>query len=900
LLLKVQENESRLYPIALLAVILNINWINVVKWLAKKIRSDNRWFRVSSFIIVAVTILATGFTSNELVFGKIPVLKVTAIIFIFLPFAVSCFPKLPKIGFFDKIKERFLKIKERFLKNKEHSNINAEDKLEPEFTSNLTCYFVLIGMVLIYAPFIAKDFATLIFTLLSLFLLLIVNIKRFWNFIKIAEPKEKGLVVMSVIALSLVFWFFFTSPEKQYRFQSSLFFPDNEKLSNKFPNIEGSRETIAGQIFLLNSVENGIKPDFNTVVLPENKSVFFSDYAVLWSFKTGGWLWFSLYFGVLLMLSYTIISLLVIFSKPIKLKTGKSGFYNKKIIFGLNLLLAVMLVQYIYTFLTNFWTIPLTGQSPGLLSPAIYEYLFHIILINYLYVYLVSSVENRKTAIQQDTDTSSNISSYVPTKFKSFVFPFLVFVVSIVFLFYQRYRINGHIQENHNQMSWKIDLDSLRELKKYGKDTLLVLAHKSFEKMDGNADEQRKFRNCLLAYYESDNAKKRHYIDIAYIKNNTNIDSIASIKDKILQKEADVHSYSKYVNGTPTLFINNKYYGGCPPNAETVDFELQGKLNKMLEDWAERIDRKKDYKMIGGSIIVAENENGYILASASYPFMYNENLYHILYENKQINDVLQNCKVGAIPEYIKIKHDNPDYINFAEYDMMPVSIVKPLLANCALKIGINIKNKDDLKVWLGNSSNVITSKIIEKVKDAKEIDSLNIVSNQNFGFKLYPHLTQNKSKKFSEKELKDYAIGQRDKLIFKNIVQAYMRIKTGNKLELSYKKKEHLDFELLSLDNEQLDELRDGMCALKSFKYNTAIGVGNTLKRKGINIEHFLAKTGTTEIEKPFNRTSAIIIVGNSITVGIQLYGVVPENDDGLSAQYLCKDLIENNLINLK
>ncbi|NDV94245.1 hypothetical protein D0T84_04835 [Dysgonomonas sp. 521] len=883
LLLKIQEAESRLYLITLLAVILNINWINAIKWLAKLIKSDSENFSKLSLAIIMVTTFATYFTSDELVFGKIPVLKITAIIFIFLPFAISPFSKLqlPSHEIFSKIKKYFSVKKKQILDGEEHSNKVEKDKSEQDFVFNMACYSALIilgGIILV----LSKDFATLIFILLSLFLILIINFKRLKLFIKSATLREWSWVCVPIIVLGLIFWFFVTSPEKQYRFQSSLFFPDSEQFDNT-PNIESSRQTIAGQIFLLNSVENDFNPHFNTVVLPETKSVFFSDYAVLWSFKIGGWLWFSLYLGVLLMLSYTIISLLVIFSKPIRLKTGKRGFYNKKIVFGLNILLSIMLVQYIYTFLTNFWTIPLTGQSPGLLSPVYFEYIFHIILINYLYVYLVSSVGNRQIAIMQDNYVNHSISPYVPAKFKALIIPIVFFAGSICLLFYQRCRINDRIQTNGNKMSWKIvqeyDLDSLVNL---GKDSLLVLAHKSFDRMQNNAEEQRKFRNYLFAYYQSDNAKKKHYIDIDYIKTNTNIDSITSIKE-VLDKESVVRGYSKYINGNPTLFVNNKYYGGCPPNAETVNFELQEILNKVLEEWAEQIDTKQGFKMVGGSIIIAENESGYIRASASYPLMYNENLYHILYKNNQINDVLQNYNAGAITENIKIKCDNLEYINFAEYDMMPGSVVKPFLAYYYLASGLPY-SVNDLNALLGYSSNQIAEKLFRNLFEKNNYyNEADAVYKNDFGLTVY----NNSFKR--DKVYMSHAIGQQQKLIFKDIVQGYIRIKEGKNIKLSYKKSD-ISFENLSLNEIQLDILRNAMKVC--LKNGTAKDVG---KKTGTRDKGYLAKTGTAEIlgDKTKNRTTAFIVVTEQYTIGIQLYGILPGDKTGLHAKDLFSQTVE-------
>jgi len=900
LLLKAQESEIRLGLIAFAVFVLNINWINVINWLTKKVNIDNRIFHIiSSFIVFVVVGIVAFFTMNELVCGKLPVLKATAIVFIFLPFAVSLFPEIRLI---DTIKQRLSSA------DTEHVNKAVRDDSVKELKFNLKCYAALIISVGIIA-FRSKDSATFIFTSLSLFLILIINFKqniqRVWNFLKTSSLKEKilyAVVVIIIVFFCYLLYKFFG--EKIYRLFSIFLFPDN-RWFNQFPNLESSRETIAGQIFLLNSVDSNIKPEFNTIILPEFKSVFFSDYAVLWSFKIGAWFWFYLYAGVLLMLSYTILSLLIIFNKPIKLKTEKKSFYHQQVVFGLSLLLSLMLVQYMYTFFSNFWATPLTGQSPGLLSPAYSEYIFHIILINYLYVYLVSSIKARHNTILIDNDIKSAIY-YIPAKFNTLVFLIIGFALFVWFLFSQQNKIKDYInsdktdiEKKTNEMSWKIeygdDLDSLNNLEK---DTLLVSAHKCYKKIEGNPEEKRKFRNYLLAYYQSDNQNKKYRITTDYMKNNTNIDSIASIKDNVLLKEADVRSYSKYVNGNPTLFINNKYYGGCPSDAETVNFELQGKLNKELENWAVKINSKKGFQMVAGSIIVAENKSGYILASASYPLIYNENPYHILYENKKLNNILDNYKIGTTTEEIVIKYDNPKYINFSESDILPGSIVKPLLAYCGLQFLPMNYSQSWLNNFLGWSNNEKAEEIFTDLfVKGNYFEPAKNVYDTEFGNKFSPYTKQyNELKKALPLT---HAIGQYQKLRFTDIVQAYMRIKTGRKIKLSYEKKEDLNFDTLSLDNEQLGKLRTAMCALRN---GTAMDVGNTLKRKGVSIDNFLAKTGTAQIGKNvnYNRSSAIIVVGENITVGIQLYGVVPKNDDGLSAQYLCNELLKSDIIYLK
>ena len=970
LLLKTQTDGNRLLYIFLLAIILNINWIAVkevakktINRIVKKIKPHNNFFRMSLILLVVFTFIAAAFvTTNELVFGLIPVLKVTFIIFVFLPFLVDkiSLQKLHKMKWFN-----------IFFKDKEHDSLEIRNKEKEKFIFNLICYFLFIVSTLVIAIF-SSDSATFIFTALGVFLILIINFKRFHNLILPNEWEQDkkwwgqnkkirwnflSLLILSIVFVIGMFGFPFlinsillsiilgiliiiaiaytlskifksiSTPlkeitiaiavlslisgailsekkdEKAYRIYSFLRFPDNNQFDT-IPNIniEGSRETIAGQIFLLNSVNNDFNPDFNTVILPEFKSIFFSDYAVLWSFKTGKWLWFILYLGVLTMLAYTIISLLIILGKPIKLKTEKKGYYNPTITIGLNMMLAIMLVQYFYTFLTNFWSLPLTGQSPGLISPSYIEYFFHIILINYLYIYLVSSVENRQNIIR-NTDINSKTLSYTLTKRKSIFVPFIIFVGSIFVLFFKQDKINDYIQleeitekkvKQKNAMYWKIvrehNLDTLSSLKK---DTLLILAYESFGKMEDNVEEQRKFRNYLFAYYESDNIKKEHTINTNYIQKNTNIDSVARVK------ELDTRGYYKYINGNSTIFIKDKYYGGCPPDAKTIDFKLQSDLNKKLETWAAEINASSDalFIMIAGSILVVENETGEIRASASYPLMYNENLYHFLYKNKELNDSLEkHRKESWIREEIKMRYENSDYVNFSEFVTIPGSIVKPLLVYAGLNFSPGKYKQDWLNEFLGQSNN-------DKAKDMyKDLfvdnDSFNeakIFYQNDFG--VMPFSDEN----IIEKTWKSHAIGQQHPLAFKNIVQAYTRIKTGKKIKLTYEK---LNTTLvnLSLDSIQLNSLREAM--KRCLMNGTASDIGAALK---ISNKGYLAKTGTAQItnskSSPYNRTSAFIIVTDEYTIGIQLYGVVPgnrkEKKQGQHAKDLFKILVEEKIINL-
>ena len=191
---------------------------------------------------------------------------------------------------------------------------------------------------------------------------------------------------------------------------------------------EQSKQTVANQIFLIKSTiyEKQFSPAFNTVLLPSWKSTFFSDYAVLWSFRIGGFLFVLIYIGILLVLSYSIVSILIILNKPIPLHNGNMIQYDKKMVLVFNVLLSLLLVQYTYTFLSNFWVLPVTGQSPGVLCPSYFELAFHLLLINALYYFIDKKIE------VEMPDSEKYPIVYTKIKKKTLAFIGGVFILSIL------------------------------------------------------------------------------------------------------------------------------------------------------------------------------------------------------------------------------------------------------------------------------------------------------------------------------------------------------------------------------------------------------------------------------------------------------------------------------------
>lgn len=895
LLKSLENNDKRLIFISILVIILNINWYPILIKINNYIQNNINKLPLVSFVIVLITFFLTLFTSNELLFGIFPVLKIITIFYIFSPFALSyIFNKFPKLNL------TFVKnYVPHFFKSDEHQNRKIRNEVEEDFLFNLKNYTLLFFIISIVSIIFAKDFATLIFFIFSLVLILTINAKRFLIFLKSSNTKNKIIGSFLVLFSFIIVFNVLTKDEKQYRLSSIYHFPNDQEL-NKYSNIESSRETIANQLFLLNSVENRILPDYKNVILPEFKTVFFTDYGVLWSFKIGGWFWFSIYIVVLLMLSYSIITLIIIFTKPIRLSSNKVSNYNKKVVFGLNLLLSILLIQYIYTFLTNFWTLPLTGQSPGLLSPSYFEYLFHIFILNYLFVYLSSSIDNRISISKNEANSYNYSTSYIQTKITSFVFPFFIFCISLFAIFIQLNRISEKTSSSNYKLVWDIPQDvSVDSLKNLSKDTLVILANKSYNAMENDTKEYRKYLNYINAYFDIKEPNLKYSQNRNYIISNSSIDSLTNIRKTPLSDKSKVYAIYKFVNGKEKVFINNKYYSGCPPNSETISFDLQVNLNKKLEEWAGKINAINGYKLISGSIIMAENKTGNILASASYPFLYNENDFHILFENNKINDFFRNNKIDST-ETLKIRINNSlnPYINFSEFDIMPGSIVKPLLAYNGLKYLPNKYSQEWLSNFLGWSINEKAEIMFKDLFIQNKFYNTSIIDFKNdFGFFPYTYNYNN----INPSNIESHSIGQQQKLIFKSIVQAYLRIKLNKKINLSYNKNENNNIlQSLSLDNDNLTKLKNSMCALRNGTAKDNVGLA--LTKKGVDINNFIAKTGTAEIlgNENYNRTSSIIIIGNEFTIGIQLYGIIPNTKFKLDAKSLCKELVEDDIVILK
>lgn len=890
LLIKLRFSPNRLVPYLTLVLSLNINWVWLYHTISQSKFQDYlfafkknlttlkisflgyklfylmhkyiflplfRFFISSNFLLLLIisimVLLKVKGNNSESLFG-IPALHITKLLYVLLPFTLT------------------------------NSIIKAIEKVKYVKNSKFNIANILTIFISIAIGYFSKDFATPIFTFLSLFLIMLLRKDNLLDWSKLFFKTYKYYLVGIFIILfggynyipNVDSWLH----SKVYRISSLYKLPNNPTLQNVD---EQSKETIAQQLYLLKSSFGSFEliPNFNQVILPSWRSTFFSDYAVLWSFKIGSYPFLIAYFLILLFVSYIIVSLLIILNKKIPLHNGKMVFYNRKVVLIFNVLLSLFLIQYIYTFLSNLWVLPLTGQSPGVLCPSYFELGFHMILINALYLFI------EKKQIKDLPDRLPVV--YTKVKRESSLVIVFLFICSLITTGVQISRIVSL----DNEMKWERNNQSFKNLHVSNTDSLEFLARQAVYKKD-----KIKFKLYHQKFYENKDVISDSFSVIkSFIDNCSNIDSMYILKKTAIQtNDNDLLYYNKSINYKTTNSISNIYYSGCPLKAKSINFDLQKQLNLSLLNWANKInaDRHGKYQMVSGCAIVAKND-GQLLATSSYPFLFNENNYHLKYvENSISKDFSFKFKY----------HTVNDYINFSEYDQIPGSIVKPLLAYCGLqmlKSTDRLIQEEYLSDFLGNS---LPNPAVSLFREMASIslDSLKGIYSNDFDIKQFYTVTQNSISRLNEKTFLSYSIGNQDKLVFKEIVQAFTRIKTGKKIFYNYNGKDSAGTLPLSMNKKKLATLQTAMqfCLTSG----SASNVGAVLKRKGIlSYQTFLAKTGTSEIfgQPDHNRTSSLIVVTDKYTIGVQLFGDLQNRSSGLDARSffisIINTLIEQNIL---
>lgn len=846
LIIKSQSDPQRIFIYGLMVLFLNILWY--------KIKSIDKGaeFLYSLFnkyvlhIIVIVIVLMMLNPGTESFYG-IPVIHVAKMLYLLMPFVAN-----------SSIVLRF------------------NDKIRPYVE-----YIIMLSLSGIIVCF-SYDMATLVFTIISI---LLINIVQKEKRDKIIGLLQRRPFICGIIVLLVMFWlyalgkFYMGANPKIYRMYSVYYLPHEEFLEGVD---EGARETVAEQIYLIKSVlADPFNSDFNKLVLPSWKTTYFSDYNVLWNIKIGGVYFLIIYVFILVLMVYAVVRLLILLNSHLLLESNQGYAYKNKIfVQSLNILLSLLLVQYVYTLLSNLWVLPVTGQSPGILCPSYVEVGMHILLINIVGYYL-----ERKRGLEDDEKVGLMCYRNVKRVWNKSVKWIFVFIVFMVYLQFQK------ISEfKDSSMSWQIK-QSGQVLHNTDKEDLKKEALNAFQQKD-----KVLYQDLIKRYYNRSDSDV-FATNMNYIYENTlMVNYVKAKKRQLKNADGEVMVIEKKVNGRSVYVINDGRYSGFPLVSNTVNTELQKMFNSNLEQWRSRI-KAEGYSMLGGSIIVAKNESGDIVVSASYPLIFNETPCHLIMNENNGNGE-QNLRLG--------RYKDMSYVNMAEYDVIPGSIIKPLVYYGVLKLYDRTRQNNsysnrpmeislsgrriDLEEGLKKSDNDYAREILRKA----DIDSLKTVIRNDFSIGYFSDIDNDKKNNLDDKTLQSFAIGQQQPISFRKIVQAYTRIKTGRKVLYRYDANNYNNnVEDMSLGSEGMNQLRRAMMSVFDSD-GTASVVARELRNNGIDFSSFMGKTGTAQVFKDenHNRSSSFIIITDDYTVGVQLFGNLPDNQKNLSAKDLFNKII--------
>jgi len=717
LLIKIGMAPERLYWYGLLVIMLNLN----VVWLFKKhVSRETReninqiykqWHgknagRLVPIIIMSALILPLLSVRNELVFGKIPVLQYSKMLYILIPVMIST--------------ENEYMI--RFAQMLRLKQVNYA------YVSYLFMFFLAIIISLL-----TWDFATMLFTIgaIMFMAIFVVLSKKVLGVIDniLAEPVTNifisiliaGFLYLLLEFVNLTVLFQYLDPKiasKVYRVLSTLWYPDTAF----FNGVDNqARETVAQQIMLLKTffVDYSLLPRFDIIIPSSWRSTFFSDYAVLWELVIGGYYFIVIYLLIIGFLVYSVGNILIFLNNKIKLRNGEVTSYDERLVIVFNVLLSIFVVQYVYTLMSNLWVFPVTGQSPGLLSPSNIEIFYHFVLINALYFFLEKRTIE-KPAVELDSN-SVYYSAVLNNSKRIFIAVIVVLSVLVVKQIGNIVVKSDDVTLRYHDGKYLAGMpESDKEIKSQAIQALQDRNYKLYKQLHqkyygGNMRDSLRFMNrkdYVQRIFRSDSLYYRRYV--------------------MSGGTYPLYYVNKNVNGVTRKIIQDKYLSGFPLRSNTVNYSLQRYLNIALEQWASKLLKLNNgHYITGSSIMIIRNDNGHIVASASYPGYYNDNKCHVDYE---VN------RTKRSENYVLSNQDVENYVNFADCDLFPGSIVKPLLAYAGLRLLDDSHMKYagmTLDRFIGTSNDKYAEALLRDIIKKKGYDSLQAVLNNELGVNYY-------------------------------------------------------------------------------------------------------------------------------------------------------------------
>jgi len=596
------------------------------------------------------------------------------------------------------------------------------------YVSYLFMFFLAIIISLL-----TWDFATMLFTIgaIMFMAIFVVLSKKVLGVIDniLAEPVTNifisiliaGFLYLLLEFVNLTVLFQYLDPKiasKVYRVLSTLWYPDTAF----FNGVDNqARETVAQQIMLLKTffVDYSLLPRFDIIIPSSWRSTFFSDYAVLWELVIGGYYFIVIYLLIIGFLVYSVGNILIFLNNKIKLRNGEVTSYDERLVIVFNVLLSIFVVQYVYTLMSNLWVFPVTGQSPGLLSPSNIEIFYHFVLINALYFFLEKRTIE-KPAVELDSN-SVYYSAVLNNSKRIFIAVIVVLSVLVVKQIGNIVVKSDDVTLRYHDGKYLAGMpESDKEIKSQAIQALQDRNYKLYKQLHqkyygGNMRDSLRFMNrkdYVQRIFRSDSLYYRRYV--------------------MSGGTYPLYYVNKNVNGVTRKIIQDKYLSGFPLRSNTVNYSLQRYLNIALEQWASKLLKLNNgHYITGSSIMIIRNDNGHIVASASYPGYYNDNKCHVDYE---VN------RTKRSENYVLSNQDVENYVNFADCDLFPGSIVKPLLAYAGLRLLDDSHMKYagmTLDRFIGTSNDKYAEALLRDIIKKKGYDSLQAVLNNELGVNYY-------------------------------------------------------------------------------------------------------------------------------------------------------------------
>lgn len=776
-------------------------------------------------IVLVVPALLKFFTRNESLFGLVPVLHIQKILILLLIFVTQ----------------------DNFLKSVKHR------------------YWLRVALILSYSSvvsYITSDIGSILYASLALLLVELVR--------KTIKLRTAVLVLGAISFLVFAGYKMFPeklSERKYYRLVAPYASPESKHLLTAS---QADRESYSTLLLNLKNIVEFKTPVFNDVVVPANmRSTSHSDFAFHWSLTFGGAIFFVLFFIAVFFLVLNLVLLLYCSIRECRIGENRSfAFPLTREAELVRFLLAFTIISLFYPVASNMVLIPLTGQSIPCLSISNVEIVFLILLLVSL-----SSIFTNERYIK----TSSKVKYYYgDAKISMKYAMFRVIVMFLAAVFFRIILLRSadsslswkkHISDESIHLAEQIpeaeDKQALVEFGKkvIGNDALTTVSRKKKPMLKNLASLYYSNRPYSETIFESKDFKN----STTKLLNQMVVDSIFNTKRKLIsgqhQPFGPVYAFNQKVNNKQVIKVTNDYYSSIPFGSQTINADLTAECARELEGHLNTIGIDGNI----GSVMVVQNNNGYVISNSSYPLLSEVNSNEIYYYVGSLKKILIAYAALSIDaNYRNRMYGGKSFREFLQYsdDFYAASLLRDLLQNHRQRLETVLTDDFDLPLY-SLTDDAYLDTMPEERDFNKELNRNNVIYRQS--------------------------IGQQKPYKFVDAMKWYTRLASGLKVELTYSNDADA-YARQSLQNEDRQFL---LTSLNMVLQGTAASVRKALEDYDVDMVGIICKTGTAEAaNKQSNASSSFILSNRDYTIGIMLKGSIPENSRKLAAKDLFITLI--------